>query len=81
MTTWKSLSAAAVQLAIAPLSAGRLQAVRALPGSLTMRLMLRIQLADVAAAVGQQQVGAAICADQRGKNRPDESQSDGVELS
>ena len=54
VSAWKSLSAAAVQLAIAPLTAGRLRAVGALPGALSVRLILLIELADVAAAVGQQ---------------------------
>ena len=55
--------ALAVQLSRAPLAAGRLRAVRRELDALTVLLMLRIQLADVAATAGQQQVGAVICAD------------------
>ena len=52
--------AAPVQLSVAPLTAGRLGAVRTKLDALSVRFELRVEFADEVAAVGQQQRAAGV---------------------
>lgn len=65
LTVGKNHLATAERLAVAPLTAGHLGSVRAKLDALTVLSKIRIELADVMAAVGQQQratrIGGASC--------------------